>query len=292
MRGQVALYSAHFCRDVCFGDAVPPHEIVLQHLLSHQRVQILDLFLDLVVLDCLSLPGLVDKLHFLCVEHLAIDKTIDFSQEIDVFVDVRFHWLQGSSWLAVFFHFYGRHVSLECFIFLQKVHFVVLQAELFLKSPYSSRAGVHLLPDSLFDQNFRLYDPAAVRGLLFLVDQAAHYLGPKFVDQLLSGQFFQLGKSELVDIPSAYLHEIRQVVSLQKSFIGAVEPLSALHLLKTIRHLVRIVLYHRLHLPNLRPLRIGTMSQEDIQLNLSILVLEDVVPVALDGGEKLEPALC
>ena len=88
MRCEVVLYSAHFSDDVCLGDAVPAHEIVLQHFLTHQRVQVLDLFLDLVVLDCLSLPGLVDEFHFLGVEHLAIDKAIDFSQEIDVFVDV------------------------------------------------------------------------------------------------------------------------------------------------------------------------------------------------------------
>lgn len=112
------------------------------------------------------------------------------------------------------------------------------------------------------------------------------------MDQLLSGQFFQFGKSELVDVPSTYLREITQMVSIQKNFIGVVEPFSPLHLLKAVRHLVRIMFYHRLHLPNLRPLRIGTISQEDIQLDLSILVLEDVVPVALDGGEKLESALC
>jgi hypothetical protein len=78
---------------------------------------------------------------------------------------------------------------------------------------------------------------------------------------------------------------------LLESLVGAVEPLSALHLLEGLRKLVGIMLNDGLYIPDLGTLGIGAVAEEDVELHLAVLVLEDVVPVALDGGQELEPAL-
>ncbi len=78
-------------------------------------------------------------------------------------------------------------------------------------------------------------------------------------------------------------------MGLGKTFVGAVEPLTFLHLLKRVCKGVRVVLDHRLHLPQLRAFDIGLVPQKNINLGLSGLVFEVVVEVTLDRSEKLKP---
>jgi hypothetical protein len=70
-----------------------------------------------------------------------------------------------------------------------------------------------------------------------------------------------------------------------------VEPLSPFHPLKALCNLIRVVLDNSFNVPNLRALNIRPIAQKDIQLHLPILILEDVVPVPLDGCEKFKATL-
>lgn len=173
----------------------------------------------------------------------------------------------------------------------QKIHLVVLKTELFLQSSDGSRPRVHFLPHSLLDQNLRLDNPTAVGRLLLLIDQTGDYLSPKAVDKLILGEFFHFRHCQLADILPSDSLEIFEVVVVEEVIISTVEPFSLLHLLEGVGVLIRIVLYCGLDVPNLRAVGLWLEPEEDIELDLPILVLEDVVPMSLNGCEELKPTL-
>jgi hypothetical protein len=89
-----------------------------------------------------------------------------------------------------FFEFDGRHVTRQRVFLLEEVHLVILQAELFLKGAYSGRTRVHLFPNPLLDEHFRLDDPAAIGRLFFFIDETGNYFLSKFVDELITCEPF------------------------------------------------------------------------------------------------------
>lgn len=111
------------------------------------------------------------------------------------------------------------------------------------------------------------------------------------MDKLIFGEFFHLRHCQLADILPSNRLEIFEVIVIEKVVIGTVKPFPFLHLLEGVGVLVRIMLYCRLNVPNLRAVRLWFEPKKDIELDLSILILEDVVPMSLDRCEELKATL-
>lgn len=72
------------------------------------------------------------------------------------------------------------------------------------------------------------------------------------MDQLVFGEFLHLRHSQFADILSSYRLKIFEVIVIEEVVIGTVKPFPFLHLLEGVSVLIRIMLYCRLYVPDLR----------------------------------------
>lgn len=130
---QIALYPSHFVHDVDLSDRILDHEVVAHEVFVDERVQVVDVLLDLFVHYALPLPGLLHHFDLLVVEDLLGCVFLDVPHEGDVLLEVELLCFVGFPVLFGRFRYLnGRHMTADQVLVLQEVHFVVGQAEFFI----------------------------------------------------------------------------------------------------------------------------------------------------------------
>ena len=67
-------------------------------------------------------------------------------------------------------------------LIFQEIHLVVGHIELFLQSSEFDRPGIHLLPNSLLNNNLRLHQKHSVTDFLLLIDQTSNNIPSEFMN--------------------------------------------------------------------------------------------------------------
>lgn len=150
------------------------------------------------------------------------------------------------------------------------------------------RTRIHLLPDSLLQDQFGHHEVLSECAIFLVVQKVVHDLRIEFCHESLLADALKLGKIDITNPLARYGLEMSQGVIIEEVIVSCCEPSV---FLESVYELVWEVLYRGSCLPKLWPCRVGTVPKEDVDLLLPIVILEVIVDVTFDRGEELKTTL-